>query len=159
MHVIIPFFICGEYRTAETTACLLDRNGQIMMLVQADRQPSVPSDPESQLVASAIAAFAENNRIRVDDLGLTPLDNMIFPAMTFVNAYPTFYKITVSKALSEGVKLGHYDYPNGHPIAIDVFKYIPPHGGSGFRSLKYRREILAYMQAFREHVVPLWSQT
>ena len=154
MHVIIPFFVCGGYRTAGITACLLDRNGQIMMLVQADRQPSVVSDPESRLIASAIDAFAENNRIRVDNLGLNPLDNMIFPSMTFVNAYPTFYKITVSKALSKDVKFGIYDYS----VATDVFKYIPPHGSSGLRSLKYRTEILAYMQAFRKHVVPLLSQ-
>ena len=59
----IPLVICGENRHATTDICIVDQN-EILLLVQEDKRHMDNSNPEPQLIAEAIAAFAANNEIR-----------------------------------------------------------------------------------------------
>ncbi|KAF5342904.1 hypothetical protein D9758_015393 [Tetrapyrgos nigripes] len=67
--------ICGELRQAKTDVCIVDRsNNDIILLVQEDKRVEDGENviAEAQLVAEAIAAFAENNKNRETN-GLEPL--------------------------------------------------------------------------------------
>lgn len=60
----LHLLICGEYRHAKTDVCLIDHSqNDIILLVQEDKriEDREPTDAQAQLVAEAIAAFAENN--------------------------------------------------------------------------------------------------
>jgi hypothetical protein len=57
----------------------------LLLLVQ---KLSSTNDPEPQLIAEAIAAFQENNRVRDSD-DLDPLDRMDIPCITMVGTLPT----------------------------------------------------------------------
>ncbi|PBK71213.1 hypothetical protein ARMSODRAFT_954982 [Armillaria solidipes] len=68
-RVDLPLLICGEYRHARTDVCLVDcSQNDILLLVQEDN--------EAQLVAEAVAAFAQNNQSR-RDVGLPLLDEKV----------------------------------------------------------------------------------
>ncbi|KAI0293287.1 hypothetical protein B0F90DRAFT_1643190, partial [Multifurca ochricompacta] len=64
----IPLIICGEARHAKMDVCIIDQN-EIWLLDQEDKQHLDSSDPEPQLIAEAIAAFAANNQTRQRTLG------------------------------------------------------------------------------------------
>lgn len=63
----IRLFMCGESKYAKTDVCLMDVSSEILLLVQEDKTHISPSDPESQLIAEAIAAFQVNNSKRVNE--------------------------------------------------------------------------------------------
>jgi len=78
--------------------------------VQEDKGLTSVKDPEPQVIAEAIAAFALNNKVRQDSLGLPPLSSITFPTITMVGTNPNFYKITVTAELSAAVQQGAYPY-------------------------------------------------
>jgi len=83
-------------------------------------------------------------------LNLQPRDTTKFPALTMVGTTPTFYKITVTAALSKAVQTGTYP-----EIETRVFRYIPvlPRRNSeGMRPLSNRLEILRCLEAFKRFV-------
>lgn len=59
----IPPLICGETLIAHTDVCVIDNDG-ILLLLQDDKRLTSMKDPEPQLIAEAIAAFAINNMTR-----------------------------------------------------------------------------------------------
>ncbi|KAH9169956.1 hypothetical protein EDB89DRAFT_1980814 [Lactarius sanguifluus] len=61
-----------QNRHAKTDVCIVDQN-EILLLVQEDKRHMDSSDPEPQLIAEAIAAFAANNRTRQQTPNVTPL--------------------------------------------------------------------------------------
>jgi hypothetical protein len=65
----IPFLICGENVVAQTDVCIMDDN-EILLLLQEDKNLTSMKDPEPQVIANAIGAFALNNRIRQHVLNL-----------------------------------------------------------------------------------------
>ncbi|KAJ7773455.1 hypothetical protein B0H16DRAFT_1512408 [Mycena metata] len=66
-HHLIPLTICGEHnRTAQTGVCLLHRLNLILLVLVEGKTLSNTTDPQSQVIAEAIAAFQFNNRRRVD---------------------------------------------------------------------------------------------
>jgi len=98
--------------------------------------------------AEAIAAFAMNNMTQERKLNLRPRDAITFPALTMVGIIPTFYKVTVTAALSKAVQTGTYS-----EIEIRVLRYIPtlPHRNSeGMRPLPNRLEILRCPEASKK---------
>ncbi|KAH8989151.1 hypothetical protein EDB86DRAFT_1927186 [Lactarius hatsudake] len=142
----IPFLICGENSVAQTDVCVMDDN-EILLLLQEDKGLTNMTDPEPQVIAGAIAAFALNNRKRERQLNLPPHDSIMFPCLTMVGTSPIFYKVTVTAALSKAVQSGTYDWEGTF-----VFRYIPalPRGNSeGMRPLPNRLEILRCLEAFK----------
>ena len=78
------------------------------------------NEPEPQMMAKAIAAYQHNNSIRCDQ-DIPELDNMTFPSLTMVGSRPCFYKVTVTKQLSDAVVQGSY------PSQVTIIKCcVPP---------------------------------
>ena len=80
---------------------------EVFLLLQEDKLSSF-KDPEPQLIAEAIAAYAVNNKVRQDSLSLPLLPSIPFPAITMIGTSPNFYKITVTAELSAAVQQGTY---------------------------------------------------
>ena len=142
----IPFLICGENSVAQTDVCIMD-DDEILLLLQEDEKLTSMKDPEPQIIAEAIATFALNNRKRERNLHLPLRNSIMFPCLTMVGTSPTFYKITVTAALSRAVQTG--SFPRSE---TRVHRYIPtlPHRNSeGMRSLPNRLEILRCLEAFK----------
>ncbi|KAH9047120.1 hypothetical protein EDB84DRAFT_1673734 [Lactarius hengduanensis] len=143
----IPFLTCGEDSIAQIDVCIMDDN-EILLLLQEDKILTSMKDPEPQVIAEAIAAFALNNRKRERDLNLPPCNSNMFPCITMAGTTPVFYKITVTAALSKAVQTGTYP-----ETETRVLRYIPalPHKNSdGMRPLPNRLEILRCLEAFKK---------
>ena len=142
----IPFLICGENSSAQTDVCIIDDN-EILLLLQEDKKLTSMKDPEPQVIAEAIAAFALNNRKRERDLHLPIRNSIMFPCLTMVGTSPIFYKITVTAALSKAVQTGSFP-----EIETRVFRYVPAlprRNSEGMRPLANRLEILRCLEAFK----------
>ncbi|KAG1876418.1 hypothetical protein DFJ58DRAFT_865341 [Suillus subalutaceus] len=82
-----PFVVCSEDRHAETDVCIIDENGILLLVMQEDKCHIDSSyDPEPQLIAEAIAAFAANNQTRQQILCQRPLDSKIEVTAALVTA-------------------------------------------------------------------------
>lgn len=148
----IPFVICGENRHAKTDVCIIDQN-EILLLVQQDKRLMDNSNPEPQLIAEAIAAFAANNQTRQQTLNQSPLDSKIIAGITMKGTAPIFYKIKVTAALVASVEGGVYP-----KAATTVYAHVPniPRPNrrwiEGMRLLDNRRVILSCYEAFKQFV-------
>lgn len=78
-----------------------------LQLVQEDKCHLDGSDPELQLIAEVLAAFAANNEMRERTLGLLPHQfNLTMPVPLVImlkGTSPAFYKISVSTTLATAV--------------------------------------------------------
>lgn len=103
--------------------------------------------PESQVVAEAIAAFQYNNRVR-DILGKPLLEQMTIPCITMLGTKPVFYKVPVTKALSDAVISGQF--PDQPTV---VSKRIVSSGSrrlsEGMETPAFRKIALQHYVAFR----------
>jgi hypothetical protein len=151
----IPFTICGDPgRAANTDVCLVHLNSMILLVVQEDKTAQSTRLPEAQVIAEAIATFQHNNAKR-HDLGLQPLDSMTVPCITMVGTRPFFYKVPVTKQLSDAVISGQY--PQQPTI---VTRCAPParrRASEGMEVADYRKVALQYYDAFRGLAKDCWS--
>ena len=81
----IPLTICGDnFCDMETNLCLLDWQSMILLILQDDKLVfNDLEQPESQVIAKAIAAYQHNNR-KQQTRGLPILDAMTIPCITIV---------------------------------------------------------------------------
>lgn len=106
-------------------------------------------DPEPQLIAEAIAALYETNRIR-RAAEFPPLHSKTFAGITMVGTVPTFYKDTCDRRNATA------QYP---PQATIIEKFIPPVpfpvglANDGMKTLVNRRIILQCFEALKQFVV------
>jgi hypothetical protein len=148
----LPLIICGENRHAKTDVCIIDQN-EILLLVQEDKRHMYNADPEPQLIAEAIAAFAVNNQTRQQTLGQPALDSKIMAGITMKGTTPIFYKIKVSAALVTCVGGGAYPQ-----AATTVYAHIPQiprpnrRWSEGMKPLDNREVILSCYEAFKQFV-------
>jgi len=142
----LPFVICGVSSFAQTDVCVMDDN-EVLLLVQEDKRLLSLKDPEPQVVAEAIAAYALNNKVRVTSLNLPPLPAVTLPAITMVGTNPIFYKITVTAELSTAVQQG--TYPTTETRVLRYIPVLPRRHSLGMRPLENRVEILACLEAFK----------
>ncbi|KAK0186722.1 hypothetical protein F5146DRAFT_935951 [Armillaria mellea] len=137
-RVDLPLLICGEYRHTRTNVCLVDcSRDDILLLAQ--------EDSEAQLVAEAVAAFAQNNQSRMD-AGLPPLTEKIMPGIMMLGTTPTFYKVPVSQSLLYHIRHGTYppELTQVTCCAVPV-----PRPGEGMKPLDNRKEIFRFYEAFK----------
>ncbi|KAK0218822.1 hypothetical protein IW262DRAFT_1317667 [Armillaria fumosa] len=145
----IRFLMCGEYVHATTDACLLDAESLVLLLVQEDKSHINPMDPESQLIAEAIAAFQENNKRRTR-LFLEPLPVQIIPGITMIGTFPTFYKIAVTSELDQCIRQGQY--PATQTVVYRHTPRVPRRRNEGMRPLPSRELLIRCYEAFK-HIV------
>lgn len=135
----INLFMCGHYTHAKTNVCVMDRD-RILQLVQSHF-------PEPQLIAGAIAAFQHNNRKREVDLGKEPLERCTFPGITMVGTTPLFYKITITRALNDAVRLGEYPLET---TVVQRFNPLLAHTDMSMVSISNRVRVLRCFKLFRD---------
>ncbi|KZT66101.1 hypothetical protein DAEQUDRAFT_696054, partial [Daedalea quercina L-15889] len=146
----LAFWVCGQQRHARTDVCIMDASN-IILVVQEDKRHLDGSDPEPQLIAEAIAAFYNNNEMRVRELGLPALQSKVLPGITMKGTMPIFYKILVTTELVRAVQLGEYPAEE-----IVVYAYLPPvprparRYNEGMKPLDNRHIILSCYEAFRQ---------
>jgi hypothetical protein len=150
----IPFTICGDNQVAETDVCLVHLNSMILLVVQ-DRPSFNGSSPECQVIADAVAAFQYNNH-KLMDIGREPLDKMVIPCITMVGTRPCFYKVPVTKQLSDSIITGQYPH---QPTFVTLCSPPPiGHASNSMQIPAYRRTALQYYDAFRELVKASWAE-
>ncbi|KDR68397.1 hypothetical protein GALMADRAFT_257062 [Galerina marginata CBS 339.88] len=146
MRRALPFLTCGVTSSAQTDICVMDDN-KILLLVQNKSLLSF-KDPEPQVIAEAIAAYAMNNKVRQDSLGLPPLASITFPAITMVGTNPYFYKITVTAELSAAVQQGMY--PTAKTKVLKYVPVLPRRHSLGMRPLENRVELMMCLESFKQ---------
>ena len=137
--------ICGDINrksTPDLSLITYHVTPLILLLVQRDKPGFGSNGPEAPLIASAIAAFQNNNRNRAK-MGLPALDAMTIPCITMVGTRPCFYKVPVTQHLSDCVVTGQF------PLQQTVVTCCaPPSAPEGMRSVDYRHTALRYYAAF-----------
>lgn len=146
----LPFLTGGENKTVATALTLIDDMGWIFYFVQSDSGDG--SDPEPRLIASAIAAFQQNNILRSMEIHMKPLDVNIFPAIALYGTFPVFYRIVVSRPMNEAVVTGA-----GINLVTRVERHtprLPPgrYARDGMIPTDSRRVLIEYLQAFSRFV-------
>ena len=151
----IPFTICGDnHRVARSGVCLAHLNSMIILVVQEDKMAFSSGDPESQVVADAIATFQHNNCTRAE-LDLPQFDTMTIPCITMVGTRPFFYQIPVTQQLSDSVATGQFP---PHPTIVR--RCTPPPRRRAYEGTEvpdYRRIALQYYDAFRDVAKDCWT--
>ena len=142
----IRFIMCGEPVYAKTDVCILDHVSEILLLVQEDKSHIRPQDPESQLIAGAIATFQSNNAIRVNDLFQDPLPTMVIPGITMTGTFPKFYKIEVTADLEQCVRYGQF--PAVKTVVYRHTPRVPGRRSDGMRPLDNRKHIFRCHEDF-----------
>jgi hypothetical protein len=147
----IPLVICGEVMDTQVDVCVTDRH-EIFLLVQEDQCLAL-LDPEAQLIAKAIAAFAANNLTRQKTLDLPPLDSKIIAGITMRGTNPIFYKIKVTNALVASIKYGTYPQ---EATTVHAHKPKIPRPNrrwiEGMQPLDNRLAIMSCYEAFKQFV-------
>jgi len=142
---------------AKPDIIIMDKKGQIVLLVQEDKtnlDSSYSTHPEVELIAGAIAAFVRNklNLQHTSRLGGTLVDQ-VMAGIVMRGTMPVFYKIPITAVLVDAVSRGMK--PKQETI---VDAYIPafPEPPSdvsvkqSFGCLKSRRVILSCFEAFKK---------
>ncbi|KAG9221981.1 hypothetical protein CCMSSC00406_0009189 [Pleurotus cornucopiae] len=95
--------------TVDNFAILLFHSlaNDIILLIQGDKRFYSGADPHAQLITEAIAAFPTNNLRRLT-AGLEKLDSKIISGIIMIGTAPSFFKIPVTKQLSQCVAQGQY---------------------------------------------------
>ena len=104
--------MCGSCTSAKPDLCVETSKLTIKLLVQEDKGYQISmnktlanTNPEAQVIAEAIAAFQENNKIR-RRLHLATEKKQMIPCITMLGTCPTFYLFCVTHDLAEAVRLG-----------------------------------------------------
>jgi hypothetical protein len=152
----IPLLICGDpNQSAQTDVSLIQGSSTILLVVQEDKATISTRDPESQVIAEAIATFQCNNRTRAR-LGQPELDSMTIPCITMIGTRPIFYLVPVTRELNEAVATGQY------PLTPTIVKKCVVASNSrrlseGMESPDFRQLALRHYTAFRTLAEAHWS--
>ncbi|THU97505.1 hypothetical protein K435DRAFT_583757, partial [Dendrothele bispora CBS 962.96] len=156
----IPFAICGDTtRTAQADVCLMHGTSAILLVFQGDKTEISSRDPEAQVIAKAIATFQYNNRAR-SRAGLDELDTMTIPCITMLGTCPVFYKVPVTKDLSNAIIMAQYP---SEPTLVTKCIVAAALGTSrrlseGMENPQFRKIALQHYEAFRELAGDLWDR-
>ncbi|EFJ20013.1 hypothetical protein SELMODRAFT_418717 [Selaginella moellendorffii] len=112
-RITIPLRMSHHKTEANPDHTVEDEATTVKMLVVEDKSSEVANDrehkghhPEAQLLAELVAAVQENERLhKVHDLG-DMSEQMVFPGIVFMGTLPTFYLVTMTKALAHCVRRG-----------------------------------------------------
>jgi hypothetical protein len=138
--------LTSQGRPPQIDVCIMDNSFVIHLVVKVDRH-SRGFDPEARLISDAIAAFHNDNIMRVKRLGTDPLTSKVMPGIVMDGTMPTFYKIPITAELVKAVESGKR--PEEETV---VHAYIPevPRPEEGMKSLDNRHIILSCFEAFRQ---------
>lgn len=118
----------------------------MLLVVRVDRY-SRGFDLEPRLISDAIAAFHNDNIMRMERLRTTPLASKVMPGIVMHGTMPTFYKIPITTELVKAVEAG--EQPEQETV---VHACVPevPQPEEGMKPLDNRNIILSCFEAFRK---------
>jgi len=145
----IQFFIAGIISKAQTDVCIIRKDNRILLLLQENKTLENTKDPEAQVIAEAIAAFQENNKIREYN-NKEILEIMTFPCITMTGTSPIFYLIPITKELNDNITVG--TYPNIQTIVQRFIPIVPRRVSDGMKPIENRKKILQCFEAFKKFV-------
>jgi hypothetical protein len=128
--------------------CVMTYNQSLLLLLQRDNN----GDPEPKVIAKAVAAFQENNKIRIKH-GKESLEKMVIPCITLVGTFPVFYLVPVTEELNRGVEGGQY--PGIETVVLKHAPRVPGRISDGMKPVENRRKILQCLEAFKRFVYEL----
>ncbi|KAJ6490224.1 hypothetical protein C8R47DRAFT_1273115 [Mycena vitilis] len=105
------------------------------------------TDPQSQVIARAIAVFQFNNRKRVD-FCREPLESMVIPCIAMSGTRPTFYLVPVTLQLSTAVATGQYTSETVVSMGVTVAGK-PRRVHDGMEGTEYRKVAVQRFLAFK----------
>ena len=149
--------ICGDTNRSATPDLSLITYHSLpltLLVVQRDQPAFGSNGLEAPLVASAIAAFQNNNRNRAK-MGLPTLDTMTVPCITMVGTRPCFYKVPVTQHLSDCVITGQF--PLQKTVVTCCSPPATPSAHEGMLSPDYRYTALRYFDAFCDVAEVCWA--
>jgi hypothetical protein len=139
-------YLAGQGRPPKVDVCIMHDFTVIILVVRVKRH-SRGFDPEPRLISDTIAAFHNDNIMRVKRLGTEPLTSKVMPGIVMDGSMPTFYKIPVTPELVRAVESGKR--PEEETV---VYAYRPevPRPEEGMRPVDNRQIILSCFEAFRQ---------
>ena len=162
----IPHLVCGEWRHTRNDICLLDclNDWEILLLIQEIKKLKIEDslNPEAPLIAKAIGAFDQNNRVRLEK-GKAIMESkacgshkssgfpyslaiQIMPGILMGGTIPTFYKIPVTTNLVYNILQGTYP---SEPTIVSVHRLNLPSQTYGMKPLDNRQRVLCCFEAFK----------
>jgi hypothetical protein len=135
----------------------------VLLVLQTDKTranaaaaASTTGQPEPRIIAGAVAAYQNNNKMR-EARGLPAIDSMTIPCVAMSGTQPTFYLVPVSSELNIAVMTGRNAY-----TPINVTKCVTTFGPDGrFResmeTAEYRRLAFQRFVAFRGLAKEYWQ--
>jgi len=149
---VVPLIIRGNIVEVEQVTFLLEPQLDIFLFLQVGKSISDLSDPEPEIIASAIGAYQTNNRKR-ECIGLPPLDTMTMPCMTMVGTRPTFYLVPVTRALAYAVATGRKTSDRTEVLKCEITGY-----DGGMEKPEYRKVALQHLFAFKAVAESQWKK-
>ena len=146
---ILKFFTCGTFSTAQTDVCIFRTSTGLLLLLQEDKRLISTKDPEAQVIAEAIAAFQENNKIRIANYK-EQLDKMLIPCITMVGTFPRFYLVPITKELNRNIM--HGTFPENETIVLCHIPRVPRRVSDGMKPIENRKKILQCFEVFKKFV-------
>ena len=140
-----PVRLVVRNETASTIANIEvyhDASNLTMLILQHSQTIIRRSDPEAHLIASAIGAFQQNERITKVDLE----QRVILGITTAEQFIPTFYKIKVTAELDCAVRLG---VKPAKQTIVYRHKAQFPKPDEDAMTLENRRRMVLYLEGFR----------
>ncbi|KAH9969296.1 hypothetical protein BGW80DRAFT_1438181 [Lactifluus volemus] len=128
----------------------------ILLILQKDKTVFNGSQPESQVIAEAIAAYRFNNKKR-EIIGVPSLDTMTIPCIIMLGTRPTFYLVPVTRALSTAVVTGQYPETPTKVVKCDTFWGPNRPSGEGMEMPEYRRVAFQRFIAFKSLAKEYWQ--
>jgi hypothetical protein len=148
----IPLILHGNIIEVGQVMFLLERQSDILLFLQVGKLTSDSSDPEPEVIVSAIGAYQTNNRKR-ECIGLHPLDTMTMPCMTMVGTRPTFYFVPVTRALADAVATGRQTSDRTEVLKCEITGY-----DGGMEKQEYRKVALQHLFAFKAAAESQWKR-
>ncbi|KAL0958667.1 hypothetical protein HGRIS_013999 [Hohenbuehelia grisea] len=144
------FYMGGQMVDAKADVSIM--NGQYYILVaQEDKRFGTLEDPEAQVIAECIAAFAYNQMLRQKTPGAAQVKSETISAITMVGTTATFYRVNVTQSLLDS--LVTLSYPAEETV---VMRYMPPvpepqrYPDEGMAPLGNRCVVLQCFEAFKQ---------
>jgi hypothetical protein len=124
----------------------MDHTNAVLLVVKVDSHLR-GSDPESRLISGAIAAFHNDNIMRVKRFGTDPLTSKVITGIVVDGTMPTFYRIPITAELATAVESG--EQPE-HETIVGMYRPEVPAPEEGMKLLANRHIILACFEALKQ---------
>ena len=98
-------YLASQGSPPQVDVCIRDDTTTILLVVKVYSYLR-RSDPEPRLISDAIAAFHNDNIMRVKRFGTDPLTSKVMPGIVMDGTMPTFYKIPITPELVTVVESG-----------------------------------------------------